>query len=66
MWDLVRRMGGQLRVSNGVALGWDLAAGMVMGAALGIPDLLIADMLPEIEAVAIKAMNEYGAESGNG
>jgi len=51
-------MGGQLRVVPGAVLGWDLGAAMALGSALGVNLLMAAEILPAMEAVAVKALNE--------
>ena len=51
-------MGGQLRLSPGGAIiGWDLTAAMTLASALGIDPLLAAELLPVIEAVAVRGLN---------
>lgn len=50
-------MGRQLRVGGmGRAYAFDMAVAFPMGAALGIPALLIAEFLPDIEAAAMAAL----------
>lgn len=62
VWDLVQRLGGQVRVaggmSGGAVLGWDMAAALQLGAALGLSPLIIAELLPPIEAVMVRKTNE--------
>ena len=62
VWDLVQRLGGQVRVSGGMSggavLGWDMAAALQLGAALGLSPLIIAELLPPIEAVMVRKSNE--------
>ena len=61
VWDLCQRLGGQLRVMPGApaaVIGWDLGAAMALGHALGVNPLAAAEILPAIEAVAIRAINE--------
>ena len=58
VWDLALKLGGQLRVVPGAVIGWDLGAAMALGQALGVNPLAAAEMLPAIEAVAIRAINE--------
>ena len=55
---MAKRLGGQLRAIPGVALGWDMAAALALGHALGVNALVAAEILPEIEAIAIRAINE--------
>ena len=51
-------MGGQLRAVPGAVLGWDLGAGMALAQALGVDPLIAAEILPEIEAVVVRRLNE--------
>jgi hypothetical protein len=55
---LVGRLGGQLRVIPGAVLGWDMGAALAMAGALGIDTLIAAELLPEIEAVMVRKLNE--------
>ena len=65
VWDLVTRLGGQLRAVPGAVLGWDLGAALALAQALGIPALVAAELLPPIEAVMVGKINEQGG-SGRG
>jgi hypothetical protein len=58
VWDLVGRLGGQLRVIPGAVLGWDMGAALAMAQALGIDPLIATELLPEIEAVMVRKLNE--------
>jgi len=58
VWDLALRLGGQLRVSDGAVIGWDMGAALAMARALGVNPLVAAELLPAIEAVAIRKINE--------
>ena len=59
IWDLVTRLGGQLRVTAaGTIVGWDFSAALAMASALGINSAPVAEILPAIEAVMVRAMNE--------
>ena len=62
IWDLVQRLGGQIRIAGGVSggavLGWDMAAALQLGAALGLSPLIIAELLPPIEAVMVRKTNQ--------
>ena len=58
IWDLVQRLGGQLRIIPGAVIGWDMAAALALGTALGIPALAVAELLPPIEAVMVRKINE--------
>ncbi|MFD2103131.1 DUF7697 family protein [Tabrizicola soli] len=39
-------------------IGWDMGAALAMGAALGISPPAIAELLPEIEAVMVRRVND--------
>ena len=52
------RLGGQLRVIPGAVIGWDMGAALAFAAALGIEPLAAAELLPEIEAVMVRKLNE--------
>jgi hypothetical protein len=39
-------------------IGWDMGAALQLGAALAIPPCAMAEMLPAIEAVMVRKMNE--------
>ena len=62
VWDLVQRLGGQIRVtggmSGGAVLGWDMAAALQLGVALGLSPFIIAELLPPIEAVMVRKTNQ--------
>ena len=59
MWDLVGRLGGQLRVApSGGIFGWDMSAALALATALGIDPAPVAELLPPIEAVMVKKLNE--------
>ena len=59
-------MSGQLRAIPGAALGWDLTTGLAIAAALGVSPTAVAELLPEIEAVAVRKLNERIGASSNG
>ena len=42
----------------GAVLGWDMGAALAMANALGIDTLIAAELLPEIEAVMVRKLNE--------
>ncbi|MSU92130.1 hypothetical protein GE300_21545 [Rhodobacteraceae bacterium 2CG4] len=67
VWDLVGRLGGQLRVLPGAVIGWDMSAAFALGDALGVPPLAMAELLPVIEAVMVTKLNEdLSANDGPG
>lgn len=61
IWDLVQRLGGQVRVvagaEGGAVTGWDMSAALQLGAALGVAPRVIAELLPPIEAVMVRKVN---------
>ena len=63
VWDLVGRLGGQLRVSpSGSVIGWDMGAALALARALGVPGVAVAELLPAIEAVMVTRINERISE----
>lgn len=58
VWDLVQRLGGQLRVSGSAVIGWDMGAALQLGAALGVSPIAIAELLPPIEGVMVRKIND--------
>jgi len=59
VWDLVGRLGGQLRVApSGGVLGWDMGAALALARALGVPGMVVAELLPLTEAVMVEKLNE--------
>ena len=54
----MQRLGGQLRLAPGAVIGWDMGAALMLGAALGVPASATAELLPEIEAVMVRKLNE--------
>lgn len=49
----------------GAVIGWDLNAALGLAAALGIPATAAAELLPVIEAVMVRKMNEQMASGGS-
>jgi hypothetical protein len=45
-------------VLPGAVIGWDLAAALALGDALCVPPLAMAELLPVIEAVMVRRLNE--------
>lgn len=61
------RLGGQLRVASGFGvrfIGWDMNVAFSLGDALGVSRLAIAELLPDLEAVAMAKMNEHAEQQG--
>ncbi|WP_297775964.1 hypothetical protein [uncultured Roseovarius sp.] len=48
---------------RGAVLGWDMGAALALARGLGIDPLIAAELLPEIEAVMVRKLNEQMAES---
>jgi hypothetical protein len=61
---LVGRLGGQLRVLPGAVIGWDMSAALALGDALGVSPLAMAELLPFIEAVMVRKLNEELSANG--
>lgn len=59
------KLGGQLRVIPGAVIGFDMGTALEMGAALGVPRVVAAELLPIIETVAVRQMNA-AAEAARG
>ena len=54
-----------MRIGPGVVIGWDMGAAMALGRALGLNTMVVAELLPELEAVMVRRINEkIGAEDG--
>ena len=67
VWNLVGRLGGQLRISpSGAIIGWGMAAALALGDARGVPPAATAELLPVIEAVMVAKLNEQMAASEGG
>jgi hypothetical protein len=41
----------------GAVLGWDLGSAVAMATALGVSPLVAAELLPELEAIAVRHIN---------
>ena len=50
----------------GAVLGWDMGAALAMARVLGIAPLIAAELLPEIEAVMVRKLNERMEGSRDG
>ena len=48
----------------GAVIGWDMTAALALGDALGVPLLAVAELLPVIEAVMVRKLNEELAANG--
>ncbi len=47
-----------MRVIPGAVIGWDMGAALALGAALGISSPAMAELLPALEAVMVRRVNE--------
>ncbi len=53
------RLGGQLRISPaGGVIGWDMGAALALARALGCEAAAVSHLLPAIEAVMVRKVNE--------
>ena len=52
-------------MSGGAVLGWDMTAALQLGAALGLSPLILAELLPPIEAGMVRKINET-LQAGSG
>jgi hypothetical protein len=50
----------------GVVLGWDMSAALAMAAALGVDLRAVAELLPVIEAVMVRRLNDACAAVQDG
>ena len=55
-----------MRVIPGAVLGLDMGAALALASGLGIDTLIAAELLPEIEAVMVRKLNEQMAEADPG
>ena len=54
-----------MRVAGKAVLGWDMSAAMALAQALGLNPMVVAEFLPELEAVMVRRVNEkIGADDG--
>ena len=47
-----------MRAIPGAVLGWDLMAALALAHALGLNPMVVAELLPELEAVMVRRLNE--------
>jgi hypothetical protein len=52
-------------MSGGAVIGWDIGAALQLGSALGLSPLVIAELLPPMEAVMVRKINE-DMQAGSG
>lgn len=61
-WEVIRRLGGQVRVGPAGVTGLDLSAALALAAAMGADNPLLIDLLPDIEPILVKAWNKSLSE----
>ena len=44
-------------------LGWDMGAALALGQALGLNPIVVAELLPDLEAVMVRRINEKIGDS---
>ena len=47
-----------MRAIPGAVLGWDMMAALALAQALGLNAMVVAELLPELEAVMARRINE--------
>lgn len=47
-----------MRVVGKAVIGWDMTAAMALADALGLNAMVVAELLPELEAVMVRRINE--------
>ncbi|WP_420841669.1 DUF7697 family protein [Gemmobacter caeruleus] len=53
-------------MAPGAVIGWDMGAALALAQALGVNALITAELLPEIEAVMVRKLNEQMEGRRNG
>ena len=47
-----------MRVAGKAVLGWEMAGALALAHAMGLNPMVVAEMLPELEAVMVRRINE--------
>ena len=55
-----------VEIAPGAVIGWDMGAALSLAQALGVNVLIAAELLPEIEAVMVRKLNEQMEGRRNG
>lgn len=54
-----------MRVAGKAVIGWDMGSALALANALGLNPMVAAELLPELEAVMVRRINEkIGSEDG--
>jgi len=61
---LALRAGGQVRAVPGALIGFDMTAVLAMARAMGVSEALACEIVPAIEAVAVKHANKKDTDNG--
>jgi len=57
VWDLAKKLTGQLHAVPGAVLGLDMTAALACAHALGVDTLVCAELLPEVEGMMVRGLN---------
>ena len=60
---MVGRLGSQMRVTGKAVLGWDMGSALALARALGLNPMVVAELLPDLEVVMVRRINEKIAAS---
>ena len=52
-----------MRVVGKAVIGWDMGAALALAQALGLNPMVAAELLPELEAVMVRRLNEKIGDS---
>jgi hypothetical protein len=47
-----------MRVAGKAVLGWDMGTALALARAVGLNPMVVAELLPELEAVMVRRINE--------
>lgn len=52
-----------MRLAGKAVIGWDMSAALALGHALGVNPMVAAELLPDLEAVMVRRINEKIGEA---
>ena len=52
-----------MRVAGKAVIGWDMSAAMTIAQALGLNVMVVAELLPDLEAVMVRRINDKIGDS---